>query len=176
MKKLAGHDFEDILQVSVLFKSSPCDCRFDRWQCIIPCLEGLLPEPHNTTVLDLIYLFATWHALAKLSTHTDTSLRLLDDTTTALGAGLRYFVGVTCPEFKTVETNAEYSKRCRQKKPGATQKTSEPTGRQPKTLSLKTIKLHFLGDYIACIKSFGATDSYTSGLVCFAFWLFSTFH
>ena len=171
MKKLAGHDFEDILQVSAPPKPL-CSRQFKRSQCIIPCLEGLLPEPHNTTVLDLIYLFATWHALAKLSMHTDTSLRLLDDAITALGNGLRYFVGVTCPEFKTVETNTEYSKRCRQKKPSAQQKTSEPAGRQPKTLSLKTIKLHFLGDYVACIKSFGATDGYTSGLVRFNFALY----
>ncbi|KAF9779678.1 hypothetical protein BJ322DRAFT_990467, partial [Thelephora terrestris] len=71
--------------------------------CIIPCLEGLLPEPHNTTVIDLIFLLATWHALAKMGIHTKTSLRLLDTTTTALGSGLRYFVGVTCPNFKTVE-------------------------------------------------------------------------
>ena len=139
---------------------------------MIPCLEGLLPEPHNTTVLDLVYLIATWHALAKMSVHMDTSLRLLDTATTALGAGLRYFVGVTCPQFKTVETNAEYSKRCRQKKPGAPQKTPESMGRQPKTLSLKTIKLHFFGDYVACIKSLGATDSYTSGIVCFIFYSF----
>ena len=35
-------------------------------------------------------------------------------------------------------------------------------------LSLKTIKLHF-GDYVACIKSLGATDSYASGIVRFIF-------
>ena len=173
MKKLAGHDFEDILQVSAPLKSSSCNHQFKRWQCMIPRLEGLLPEPHNTTVLDLVYLIATWHALAKMSVHTDTSLRLLDTATTALGAGLRYFVGVTCPQFKTVETNAEYSKRCRQKKPGAPQKTPESTGRQPKTLSLKTIKLHFFGDYVACIKSLGATDSYTSGIVRFILFFYT---
>lgn len=78
---------------------------------MIPCLEGLLPEPHNTTVLDLIFLFATWHALAAMNMHTDTSLYLLDIATTALGAGLQYFMGITCPQFKTVETSAKYSKR-----------------------------------------------------------------
>ena len=132
---------------------------------MIPCLEGLLPEPHNTTVLDLLFLLATWHALAKLNIHTDTSLHLLDVTTTALGAGLRYFVGVTCPQFKTVETNAEYSKRRRRQTTGASQNPTESAGRQPKTLSLKTIKLHFLGDYVECIKLLGTTDNYTSALV-----------
>ena len=130
-------------------------------------MEGLLPEPHNTTVLDLVFLLATWHALAKLSIHTDTSIRLLDTATTALGAGLRYFVGVTCPAFNTVETTAEYSKRYRRKTASSTsQKSPESAGRQPKTLSLKTIKLHFLGDYVECIKSFGTTDNYTTALVC----------
>jgi len=131
----------------------------------MPCLEGLLPEPHNTTVLDLIFLLATWHALAKLNIHTDTSLHLLDITTTALGAGLRYFVGITCPQFNTIETNAEYSKRCRRQTVNTAQKSSESAGRQPRMLSLKTIKLHFLGDYVEHIKLFGTTDNYTSAIV-----------
>lgn len=129
---------------------------------MIPCLEGLLPEPHNTAVLDLIFLLATWLSLAAMNIHTDSSLRLLDITTTALGAGLRHFVGVTCPQFKTVETGSEYSKRCRRQTANASR---ESVGRQPKTLSLKTIKLHFLGDYVECIKSFGTTDNYTSAIV-----------
>lgn len=98
--------------------------------------------------------------------HTDTSLRLLDTATTALGAGLQYFVGVTCPVFNTVETSAEFSKRRRRQTAGVPQNPSESSSRQPKTLSLKTIKLHFLGDYVECIKSFGTTDNYTSALVC----------
>jgi len=100
-----------------------------------------------------------------MGVHTDTSLHLLDITTTALGAGLRYFVGVTCPKFKTVETTAEYSKR-RQRQTSKSQNSSEPASRQPRSLSLKTIKLHFLGDYVECIKSFGTTDNYMSALVC----------
>lgn len=136
------------------------------WQCIIPCLEGLLPEPHNTTVLDLVFLLATWHALAAMRIHTDTSLDLLDIATTALGASLRYFVGVTCPNFETMETSTEYSKRRRQQTTSTSAKPQEPIGRKPKTLSLKTIKLHFLGDYVACIRSLGTTDNYTSAIVC----------
>ncbi|KAJ7163030.1 hypothetical protein C8R46DRAFT_813181, partial [Mycena filopes] len=45
MRKMAAQDFEDILQ------------------CYIPVFEGLLPEPHNTIVLDLLYTFAYWHAV-----------------------------------------------------------------------------------------------------------------
>src|ERR1700679_3871199 len=124
-------------------------------------------------VLDLIFLLTTWHALAKLNIHTDMSLRLLDTTTSALGAGLRYFVGVTCPNFNTVETSAEFSKRRRRQTTG-TSNQPESAGCQPKTLSLKTIKLHFLGDYVECIRMFGSTDNYTSALVLFSFLFWHT--
>ena len=137
-------------------------------QCIIPCIEGLFDEPHNSTVIELLYIFATWHALAKLHIHTDTSLKLLDTATTALGNALRYFARVTCPEFNTLETTAEYAKRQRQQAAATTSTssaTSSSTGRQPRTFSLGTIKLHFLGDYVSCIKMFGSIDNYNSALV-----------
>lgn len=139
-------------------------------QCIIPCIEGLLPEPHNTSVIELLFIFATWHALAKLHVHTDTSLKLLDTATTALGNALRYFTRITCPEFDTIETSGEYAKRQRQQAAAtATQPTSSTTssstGRQRRSFSLRTVKLHFLGDYVSCIKRFGTTDNYNSALV-----------
>ena len=139
-------------------------------QCVIPCIEGLFPEPHNTSIIDLLFVFATWHALAKSHIHTDTSLKLLDTATTALGNALCYFTRVTCPEFDTFETGAEYAKCQRQQvAAAATQPTphspSSSTGRQRRTFSLKTVKLHFLGDYVSCIKMFGTTDNYNSALV-----------
>jgi hypothetical protein len=36
--------------------------------------------------------------------------------------------------------------------------------RRPKTFSLKTYKTHALGDYVACIKRYGTTDSYTTAI------------
>jgi len=168
MKRLAGHDFEDLLQVrdSSGIKNGVL---IPVPQCIIPCIEGLFPEPHNTSVIELLFIFATWHALAKLHVHTDTSLRLLDTATTALGNALRYFVEVTCPEFDTFETSAEYTKRQRQQAAAASSTlsaASPSTGRQRRTFSLRTIKLHFLGDYVSCIKMFGTTDNYNTALVC----------
>jgi len=117
-------------------------------------------------VIELLFIFATWHALAKLHIHTDTSLRLLDTATTALGNALRYFAWVTCPEFNTFETAGEYNKRQRQQAATTTSSAPPPsTGRQPRTFSLGTIKLHFLGDYVSCIKTFGTIDNYNSALV-----------
>ena len=181
MKRLAGHDFEDILQVHGRVSVMGVLLTM-KTQCIIPCIEGLFKEPHNSSVIELLYIFATWHALAKLHIHTDTSLGLLDTATTALGNALRYFTRVTCPEFKTVETPAEYAKRQRQQAAAvssasttipststtvsSTSTTAPSTvGRQPRTFSLGTIKLHFLGDYVSCIRMFGTTDNYNSALV-----------
>ena len=89
MKQLAGHDFEDLLQVrdSDSIKNGAL---IPVPQCIIPCIEGLFPEPHNTSVIELLFIFATWHALTKLHVHTDTSLRLLNTATTALRSRLRF--------------------------------------------------------------------------------------
>lgn len=168
MKRLAGHDLEDVLQVHGLIDIEAT--LLIAMQCVIPCIEGLFPEPHNTSVIELLFIFATWHALAKLHTHTDTSLRLLDTATTALGNALRYFVRITCPEFDTFETNSEYTKHQRQQAAAAATSSMlnagpSSAGRQRRTFSLKTIKLHFLGDYVLCIKMFGTTDNYNSALV-----------
>jgi hypothetical protein len=168
MKRLAGHDLEDVLQVGGLVDVEDT-LPIVIPQCVIPCIEGLFPEPHNTSVIELLFIFATWHALAKLHVHTDSSLRLLDTTTSALGNALRCFARITCPEFNTFETNAEYTKRQRRQAAAATSSTSNSvsfsTSRQPRTFSLKTTKHHFLGDYVSCIKIFGTTDNYNSALV-----------
>ncbi|KAJ7678394.1 hypothetical protein B0H17DRAFT_1206848 [Mycena rosella] len=68
MKKLAAHDFEDILQ------------------CLLPVLEGLLPEPHNGILLDLWFTLATWHADAKLRIHSSSTVQRFTSATTELDA------------------------------------------------------------------------------------------
>ncbi|KAF8879128.1 hypothetical protein BD779DRAFT_1162769 [Infundibulicybe gibba] len=92
---LAARDYEDILQ------------------CCIPCFDGLLPDPHNDTVLDLLYTLNYWHSMAKLRMHTDTSLHVFQQLTTVLGAALRYFADETCRHFQTFETDKEYQARSR---------------------------------------------------------------
>ncbi|KAJ8457369.1 hypothetical protein ONZ51_g11576 [Trametes cubensis] len=151
MKQMAARDFEDILQ------------------CIIPCFEGLLPDDaHGDAVLTLLYVCAYWHALAKMRMHTDTSLQLLDDATAVLGHDLRHFAGVTCAAYNTRETQAEYEarKRAEARRVAASSATSasvaQDTGRRLRRFNLRTIKMHFLGDYVSCIKKFGTSDSYTT--------------
>ncbi|KAI0269424.1 hypothetical protein BC834DRAFT_968038 [Gloeopeniophorella convolvens] len=147
LSRIAARDYEDILQ------------------CMMPCFEGLLEEPHNDSVMSLLYTMATWHALAKMRMHTDSSLQLLDDATTAIGVHLRHFAIVTCAPFQTKETEREYLARKRDEARQSVTSTersdsrSTEPGRRVRRFHLRTIKTHFLGDYVASIKYMGTTDS-----------------
>ena len=134
----------------------------------MPCINGLLREPHNTAVLSMLFILGTWHSLAKLRMHTDSSPELLDDATTCLGIALRYFTRVTCPEFPTKETANKFNKRKHKEAMSATKPPGSST-RQPKTFNMKTIKLHSLGDYVSHIQTYGTTDSYNTNTVSFTF-------
>lgn len=83
MKKLGARNWEDILQ------------------CSFPVFEDLLPEPFNTAVLDLLWVLANWHALAKLRMHTTSTVKHLKTATTVLGQRLRHFKKSVCSEFAT---------------------------------------------------------------------------
>ena len=171
LSKLAAHNYEDILQ------------------CIIPCFEGLLPSPHNETILDLLYILAYWHSLAKVHMHTDSSLQEFRQLTTILGEHLRYFADETCQHFQTFETDKEYQARSRaaarrlakstesplQPLPGHSVEpvppplqTSAPVtkaGKRPKTFNISTPKAHFYPDYPDQIELHGTTDSLSTKLV-----------
>jgi hypothetical protein len=61
-----------------------CSC-FLR-QCAIPVFDGLFDGEDNDEILQLLFVFAHWHGLAKLRMHTDQTLALLDEATALLGA------------------------------------------------------------------------------------------
>jgi hypothetical protein len=75
--------------------------------------DGLLPEPYNQQILQLLFILAHWHGLAKLRLHTDETLEVLDQTTIQLGAKFREFRDVTCAKFKTKELKREADARNR---------------------------------------------------------------
>ena len=138
-------------------------------QCAIPVFEGLLPEPHNTHVLKLLFDLAHWHGLAKLQMHMEATLELLSKATIALGNGMCEFQAKTCSAFAPHELEHEWAARIRhQEKNMATAgpANSDPqkrnSGRQMKEFSLKTYKFHLLGDYCNTIQWFGMTDSYST--------------
>ena len=158
MKKLAAHHFEDLLQVydhiahfPVTLLTSP--------QCILPVLDGLLPEPHNSDVLDLLFVMGCWHAYAKLRVHTELTLTSFEQVTTDLGVLLRRFTTVTCAAFKTTELPRERAARIRRatRSPGST--TTAP---KVKAFNMNTYKIHALGDYPKTIRERGTTDNYTT--------------
>jgi len=123
-------------------------------QCSIPVFEGLLPEPFNGMLLHLLYKAAEWHALAKLRIHTDSTLDLLEAVTREFGRLMRQFRDKTSDEFDTMELPRETSAR----KGGA-------RSSKKKKLNLNTYKFHALGDYVATIRLFGTTDSYSTQVV-----------
>ena len=144
-------------------------------QCAIPVFQGLLPEPHNTKVLRLLFTFAHWHGLAKMRMHTDATLQILDVATTDLGEQLRAFQRDTCASFETLELKREAEARKRREAkqgPVVSMVNSSSTTsnqRRRKTFNLQTYKVHALGDYVSTIKMFGTTDSYTSAIASISF-------
>ncbi|RXW14335.1 hypothetical protein EST38_g11521 [Candolleomyces aberdarensis] len=96
MKQLAARDYEDLLQ------------------CAIPVFEGLFPKKdHDKRIVNLLYVLAHWHGLAKLRLHTDVTLDILDDLTTLLGKKFRQFVARICDQVETRELPREYQARKR---------------------------------------------------------------
>ncbi|KAJ7104783.1 hypothetical protein C8R44DRAFT_562447, partial [Mycena epipterygia] len=135
--------------------------------CAIPVVEGLLPEPHNGMVLDLLFTLADWHSLAKLKMHTDSTIGLLRSATKELGRLLRRFKRDTCSQFPTKELPSEEAARGRrQARKAATGKgkgrATTKTTANVKEFSLLTYKLHSLGDYVRSILWFGTSDSYST--------------
>jgi hypothetical protein len=133
--------------------------------------DGLLPEPHNSTILRLLFTCAHWHGLAKLRLHTDHTLKILDDITIHIGIQFRAFTDKTCPAFDTRELARE--KRAREHRQQKKAKDSNsisgsapgPSQSRAKKLNIQIYKFHALGDYASTICMYGTTDSYSTELV-----------
>ena len=153
-------------------------------KCAIPVFEGLLPEPHNSSILRLLFICAHWHSLAKLRMHTDQTLKILDDATINMGAELRAFNNKTCNAFVTQELPRETAARKRRGRKKTKRKQSspddtsgpsadpsvnamgEPDGPLPKRFNLRKYKYHSLGDYAKMIRRLGTSDSFSTEPVC----------
>ena len=93
--------------------------------------EGLLPEPHNTTVINLLYILGTRHALAKLRLHTEWSVAYLEVMTKRLGHKLREFVKSTCDAYDTKELPCEAAARARRKAADTSRKQGKTRAPHP---------------------------------------------
>jgi hypothetical protein len=117
--------------------------------------------------MDLLFKLATWHGLAKLRLHTDTTLGYLETSTTRLGKCIRTFASKTCAAFVTRELpSEETARRRRTAAKNTTGAGGVETGRKIKTLNLSTYKMHTLGDYVSTIRRYGTTDNYSTQTVC----------
>ena len=110
MRKLAARDWEDLLQVCNYFSVAKTLMQFNT-QCAIPAFEGLFPGTHDTIVRKLLFELATWHGLAKLHLHTETTVRNLENSTTRLGELLRTFQSDVCPGYQTFDLPSEEAAR-----------------------------------------------------------------
>jgi hypothetical protein len=169
MKRLAARDFEDMLQVFISVFYRYLDNMLTPFiQCAIPVFEGLFPAQHDVVVQSLLYRFAQWHALAKLRTHSDSTLGFLHETFKKLARQLRNFRDFTCVAFETVELPKEKAARQRrsvQCAAGPNNSSSESSGPRVKRFNLSTYKFHAMGDYVQTIKLFGTVDSFTTQIV-----------
>ena len=136
----------------------------------------------------LLFELATWHALAKLRLHTESTLIALESSGIRLGEALREFQETVCKGTVTTELPAEADarKRKQQKKgrKGGKKKKGGKKGKEPevqdaepqepieesgpreKEFNMETYKLHSLGDYPQSIRMFGTTDNTTTQTVC----------
>ena len=146
----------------------------DTYQCSIAAFDGLLSEPHNSSILELLFICCNWHGLAKLCMHTDHTLDIFDTVTITIGSALHHFVTITCNAFSTKELHRETAacQHCASQNASWSSNAIPTTSEQsfnalPKMFNILTIKNHLLGDYPNQICHFGTTDSYSTEPVWF---------
>jgi hypothetical protein len=126
------------------------------------------------TVLNLLFTMAHWHGLAKLRLHSDLTLDIMDDVTSAVGRQFRAFKATVCLAYDTSELPQE-TEVCtrRQTRQVAAKAKRAPVGnvepgspvknvRRKKKFNLQTYKFHALGDYVSTIRRYGTCDSYST--------------
>ena len=157
-----------------MYDMTRLNCEVTLHQCAFPVFKGLLPEPHNTIILDLLFQLATWHAFTKLHLHTDDTLSLFKRAMMSLSRVVNKFHKTTCAYYHTTELSQEYAARgwrkaaLAAKNPQASTSTARlATGPKVKTLNLSTYKYHTLGNYVGTIQQFGTTDNYSTQTVSF---------
>ena len=127
----------------------------------MPCFEGLLPEPYNSIILDMLFQLAAFMMFSKMRLHTEKTLASFDTSVVALGKAMRDFLTKVCAYFDTRELPKETESRKRRKHATLNNTVVELTP-QSKTLNLNTPKLHRLGDYANAVREFGPLDTFSS--------------
>jgi hypothetical protein len=135
-----------------------------------------LPKKHDRVIQKLIFELATWHGLAKLRLHTDSTLLDLENSATRLGDILRKFKVEICGEYATRDLPSEEAARGRRQAakalkvaekqksqaaggPQALAPVAKPGPSKFRTFNMETYKLHGLPDVPAAIRAFGVTEN-----------------
>ena len=138
-------------------------------QCAIPVYKGLLNPPHNKIIHELLFKLATWHGLAKLWLHTETTINSLEHSTKWLGTAIWQFESETCSKFETKDLPSEdATQACRWAAKLAKGKaTHEPGSSKPKIrkFNMEMYKLHALGHYTESIRRFRPSDGLSTQTV-----------
>ncbi|KAG2088019.1 uncharacterized protein F5147DRAFT_781150 [Suillus discolor] len=102
-----------------------------------------------------------WHRLAKLHMHSDLTLKILDQTTTDLGEQFSLLKEMVCASYQTQELDREVDARSRwQAKEAA--KWAENSKGKSKEKEKAEWRAVACWDYVASIRFFGTTDSYST--------------
>ena len=122
---------------------------------------------------------ATWHFLAKLRLHTESTVTSLMTSTTRLGIALRKFISITCEAYVTKDLPSEEAARGRRqaalaqkngingKQPSKPSETSTGTSTRERKFNLSAYKPHAIPDYAQYIHLYGTTDGFTSQVVSY---------
>jgi hypothetical protein len=121
--------------------------------------------------------------------HSDWTLDIMDQVTSAVGQKLRDFKATVCSAYVTHELRQEVEARTRRSaKRAVTQigkhsssgdraaesHSSPKNAQRTKTFNLQTYKFHALGDYVSTIRRYGTSDSYSSEPVSPIYFIINT--
>jgi len=130
-----------------------------------------LPKKEDRIVRKLLFELATWHSLAKLWLHTETTVTDLENSATRLGHLLRKFKNDVCSVYATRDLPSEEAAHGRRKaakaaKVGKKPETPPaPSGKKKKKkpklheFTMERYKPHGLPDYPAAICAHGVTEN-----------------
>ena len=124
-------------------------------------------------ILDVIFEFAQWHALAKLRLYSEKTLHVFQEATKSLGKTVQKFQRTTCEDYHIQDLPKEEAARGRKiavlrvkgVAPNGGNKDERNGGPKKKSLNLTTYKWHVLGDYASIIWEYRTTDNYTMQIV-----------
>ena len=102
----------------------------------------------------MIFDACTWHALAKLRVHTETTLADLEAAAQAFTASVRRWKTKTCDLIVTHELEKESAARDRRE--------GKKKGTKIKSFNWNTYKAHRITDYPRAIRLFGTSEGWST--------------